>query len=171
MTEDDMSYCSEITTAMETVSTLRTRARNSERQLRGELHITEKRECDLRRRAALRFAEINGWKYSTKEFAPAVLARGGAYRRKDEAWYAGWVHDLFDHPVYFREARPPYRPVAIVGQPYNTDVASARIVAARIGLDLHAPPSSTASWWLPGETAFFCCTRPGMTVAFLPEQS
>ena len=80
------------------------------------------------------------------------------------------MHDLFDHPVYFRETRSPYRPVAIVGQPYKTDVISARVTAMQIGLDLHVAPKRTASWWLPGSTAFFCFTRLEEIVRFLPDQ-
>jgi hypothetical protein len=44
-------------------------------------------------------------------------------------------------------------------------------LAAKIGLVLHVPPNSMASWWCPGSTRFFCLTRPETTtVQFLPEQ-
>jgi hypothetical protein len=75
------------------------------------------------------------------------------------------------HPLFFREIARPYRTAAIVGQPYHTDTADARTVAAKIGLVLHVPPKETASWWYPGWTRFFCFTRPeAACVQFLPEQ-
>jgi hypothetical protein len=87
-----------------------------------------------------------------------------------EAWDSGWKHELFDHAVYFREMLSPYRPVAIVGQPYDTSEAKAHAMATEIGLVLHVPPNLTASWWYPGDTRFFVFTRPNTNVSFLPDQ-
>jgi hypothetical protein len=170
MVEQDMSYCEEITAAMAKGRALETRIRNGEKHLHGELDRLGRLRNELQQRAAIDFAKLNGWKYSKASFAPSMLARGSTQRKMREAWDEGWVHELFDHPVYFRETRSPYRPVAIVGQPYKTDVISARVTAMQIGLDLHVPPKRTASWWLPGSTAFFCFTRPEQIVRFLPDQ-
>lgn len=52
-----MNYYSEITAAMEAGRTLQARVSNGEKHLRWELHLIEKRECDLRRSAALEFAK------------------------------------------------------------------------------------------------------------------
>ena len=58
----------------------------------------------------------------------------------------------------------------MIGQPYNTSEDEARSIALKLRLELHAPPLITASWWFPGWTRFFCCTRPGTSVSFLPDQ-
>jgi hypothetical protein len=165
-----MNYCNEIAATMQSAHTLNIRIRNGEKHLHWEMSRLGKYVSDLQRRAAEDFAKLNGWKYSEADFAPAMLVRGSTQRKRNEYGIEGWMHELFDHPVYFRETRSPYRPVAIVAQPYNTDIASARVIATRIGLDLHAPPNLTASWWFPGSTRFFCCTRPAQVVQFLPDQ-
>jgi hypothetical protein len=72
--------------------------------------------------------------------------------------------------IYFRETTKPYRPVAIVGQPYDTSVDKGTELACSLGLELHAPPNFTASWWYPNHARFFCLTRPGVVVRFLPDQ-
>jgi hypothetical protein len=165
-----MTYCKEIATTMAEARALWEQIRKGKKHLRFRRDLLINHEHDLRQRAAQDFAKLNGWKYSKTSFAPAQLARGSTQRKRHEAWDEGWVHDLFDHPVYFREPLWPYQPIAIVGQPYDTTVEEARITASRLGLDLHAPPIRTASWWYPGWTAFFCCTRHGTTVRFLPDQ-
>jgi hypothetical protein len=81
------------------------------------------------------------------------------------------THHLFDHGLYFRCPNRPYRPVAIVGEPYDTSPGAASRGAARLGLELHIPHNLTASWHYPGWTRFFCFTRPGTAVRFLPEQT
>lgn len=141
---------------------------------------------DLRRQAAQEFAALNGWRWTAHPFLARTLARGGTHEgRRDggggwgtfgvrDETIDGWMHHvLFDHPLFFREIARPYRTAAIVGQPYNTDIADARANAARIGggLMLHVPPNLTASWWNPGSTRFFCFTRAEIErVHFLPEQ-
>jgi hypothetical protein len=105
-----MNYCDEIATTMQNGRALNIRVRNGEKHLRLELSRLEQHESDLQRRAADAFAKLNGWKLSRAPFAASVLARDSTQRKRHEAWDEGWVHDLFDHPVYFRETRPPYRP-------------------------------------------------------------
>jgi hypothetical protein len=152
------------------------------------LHIRQHRifdrEEELRRQAAQEFAALNGWHWTTHQFLARTLARGGTHEGRGDGgggWGTfgvrdetidGWMHHvLFDHPLFFREIARPYRTAAIVGQPYNTDIADARANAAKIGLVLHVPPKETASWWYPGSTRFFCFTRPEVvSVQFLPEQ-
>lgn len=169
--QDVIDYCNEIALTMDKAQALEKQIESSgERRLRWEQHQLHQREDELRQRAATSFAQLNGWKYSKASFAPRVLARGSTQHKRNERWDAGWRHELFDHPVYFRETRAPYRPVALVGQPYATEVAKARVLAMEIGLELHVPPILTASWWFPRFTRFFCFTRPGTGVAFLPDQ-
>jgi hypothetical protein len=168
-----MTYCTEIAATMQALHALdaRIRAGEGEKTLRPERATLERRETELRDEAAKAFAKLNGWKHSDTPFAPTMLARGSTqYKRCEYGCNGGREHDLFDHPLYFREPTRPYRPVAIVGQPYNTDLAKARVMATRIGLDVHAPTMLTASWWFPGWTRFLCFTRPGTTVLFLPDQ-
>jgi hypothetical protein len=191
----EMNYCTEIAGAMteahkldDAVEAYR-KASGRDREyyrLRGRAQQMIAQERELRRQAAQEFAALNGWRWSERHFLARTLARGGTHEgindgggswgmggRRDET-IDGWTsHHLFDHPVFFREIARPYRTAAIVGQPYNTDIADARANAARIGggLMLHVPPNLTASWWNPGSTRFFCFTRPEITaVQFLPEQ-
>ena len=140
------------------------------------LKIFREREAEhqigaLRRCAATQFAELNGWHLTRRGFTEATLARGGCH---DGAYDYGRMpgpHELFDHCVYFREPRRPFRGIAIVTQPYGRTLETAREIAASLGLIVHAPPILTASWWLPGSTRFFVVTRPGVTqVQFLPDQ-
>ena len=127
---------------------------------------------ELQERAAREFAALNGWRHSERVFSIKTLARGGARAVPGEDPYLLDPHDLLDHGVYFREIPQPYRPIAIVGQPYDTAISvdKATELAHSRGLDLHAPPNPTASWWYPGWTQFFCLTRLGVVVRFLPDQ-
>jgi hypothetical protein len=77
---------------------------------------------------------------------------------------------LFDHCLFFRNPQRPYRPVAIVSEPYTVVPELERPRAEELGLVLHVPPKLTASWHYPGLTRFFCFTRPGTHVRFLEEQ-
>ena len=165
------TYCGEIASVMRQVRALqqeRKEGNGDDKRLYWKLRRLQDREDELRQQAALDFAKLNGWKFSWAEFAPTMLARDST--RRGDYGDSGWRRELFDHPVYFCSPRRPYRPVAIVGQPYNTGVAEARDKARQLGLELHVPPAPTASWWYPSATRFFCFTRPGTAVQFLPEQ-
>jgi hypothetical protein len=137
--------------------------------LQNQIHILHLGQEELQRSAAKAFAALNGWRWSDRQFSVKTLARGGAY---DHGYYydALFVHDFFDHPVFFRELERPYRAAAIVGQPYSTELADAIKFAEKVGLKVFAPPNLTASWWNPGSTRFFCFTRPRPEVRFLPDQ-
>jgi hypothetical protein len=139
------------------------------RRLQSQIHLLHLELERLQLNAAKAFAALNGWRWTEREFLVKTLARGGAH---DHGYYydALFVHDFFDHPVFFRELTRPYRSAAIVGQPYNTELAAAIEFADRVGLKVSAPPNLTASWWNPGSTRFFCFTRPGPEVRFLPDQ-
>jgi hypothetical protein len=126
----------------------------------------------LQEAAARDFAALNHWRFSPRDFSIKTLIRGGARATRDE--YPPTLHpsELLDHAVYFRELVKPYRPAAIVGQPYESAVTvdCAIKLARSLKLVLHVPPVSTASWWFPRCTHFFCLTRPGFVVNFLPDQ-
>jgi hypothetical protein len=183
MIEDDVSsYCKDIIVAMQEdhalarrVNTMReqrapgARMGMDEINLRWEAGEAHRRTSDLQMRAAAAFARLNGWSHSRSSFSEGMLARNSSQSKRWEMPCPQTL-ELFDHAAYFRETRAPYRPVAMVGQPYNTDPVRAGRIAGHHGLEVHAPPVVTASWWLPGSTAFFCCTRPGTPVAFLPDQ-
>jgi hypothetical protein len=147
----------------------------SERQrnelTRADLH---RRQRELQEQAAREFATLNSWRFTERMFDIKTLVRGGAHTAWERDEIPGRLdpHDLLDHPIYFREISRPYRPVAIVGQPYDTatSVEKGIELAHLRGLELHVPPNSVASWWYPGHTRFFCQTRPGVEVRFLPDQ-
>jgi hypothetical protein len=140
-------------------------------------------EKELRAQAAKEFARLNGWKHSAADFSIEMLSEGRP-RRKWGEYFEG-DRDLFDHPVFFRENQKPYRPAALVGQPYGMKSVCAEplIIERRsmrwdgdcyeatvLKLDRHVPPKVKASWWYPGSTAFVCVTRPGTPVQWLPDQ-
>ena len=141
---------------------------------RGRINILRKvlhRQMEgLQEQAAKEFAALNGWRHTERMFSTKTLARGGTHAAPGEI--PGYLdpHELLDHCLYFRELRQPYRPVAIVAQPYDVSVEKATEIAHALGLELHAPPNPTASWWYAGWARFFCLTRPGVVVQFLPDQ-
>ena len=142
------------------------------RRLQYKIHLLNLEEEDLQHSAAKAFAALNGWRWTERSFLVGTLLRAGA---RDGMWTLDDAlnfrhHDLFDHAVFFRELARPYRAAAIVGQPYNTDLPKAIEFADQVGLKVFAPPNLTASWWNPGSTRFFCFTRPGPQVRFLPDQ-
>jgi len=123
----------------------------------------EHREHDLRRQAAEDFAALNGWRYTPARLQ--TLVRAGvhdSHPRSPFDYEPDWIsvyHQLFDHPLFFREFARPYCTAAIVGQPYDTSADTARAAATEIGLELHVPADINASWWYPGFTRFFWFTR------------
>ena len=140
------------------------------RRLQSKIRVLHLEQEGLQHSAARAFAALNGWRWTERDFLIKTLVRGGAHdvRTLDDA--LSFRHDLFDHAVFFRELERPYRAAAIVGQPYNTSLEGATKFADQIGLKVSAPPNLTASWWNPGSTRFFCFTRPGPQVRFLPDQ-
>jgi hypothetical protein len=133
-----------------------------------DLQDIHKRTEEAQFAAAMNFAALNGWQVSRKGFWISRLA-GIENPDEDEEYNFDWAwdHRLFDHPVYFLSGR---KPIAIVGQPYDTSVKDATADAKRLGLALHTPPRLRRSWWYPGRTRFYCFTRPETSVRFLPEQ-
>jgi hypothetical protein len=133
-----------------------------------QLEKIYRRQRALRAQAAEDFATLNNWQVSLTPFALFALTP----RHSVQPAITNYRQILFgDHPpVLFRENRPPQQPVAIVGQPRHANSDAARAVASKLGLELHLPANITASWWHPGEAAFFCFTRLGQEVFFLPEQ-
>jgi hypothetical protein len=127
------------------------------------------RQRALRAQAAKDFAALNNWQVSLTPFPLFALTP----RHSVQPAITNYRQILFgDHPpVLFRENSPPHQPVAIVGQPRHANPDAVRAVATKLGLKLHLPANITASWWHPGEAAFFCFTRPGTKVKFLPEQT
>jgi hypothetical protein len=132
--------------------------------------ILSRQTEELQTQAAKAFAELNGWRFTERMFSIKTLIRGGTHPTRGEWPWELYPPQVLDHPVYFREIPQPYRPVAIVGQPYSISVEESTKLARSLGLDLYAPPDPTASWWYPGWTKFFCLVRPGVDVRFLPDQ-
>jgi hypothetical protein len=171
-----MNYSAEIADVMQQLSHLNkemgARKKNGERnwELEKRRRELERREDELGAQAAKAFPDLNGWRVS-RRFMLETLIKG----RARDGWKLErasiWQRDLFDHPEFFRENQRPHRAVAIVGQPYShVEVETARDRARELGLDLHVPGKINASWHYPNYTRFFCITRPGTAVQFLPEQ-
>jgi hypothetical protein len=154
---------------MEEAHALHSRIIKGEKHLQMQVNLVERQVKDLQQKAATEFAELNGWKHSKAHFTVDMLVRGSPRRKRDDLNQSFSTH-LFDHAVYFCEIQSS-RPVAIVGQPYNPDITRARVSAMRLDLSLNVSPNLMASWWYPNRTGFFCFTRPGRYVSFLPEQT
>jgi hypothetical protein len=166
-------YCTAIAALLAESRNLPREAADRSERLR--IHVTRtslyRQLRELRQRAAKEFAALNGWRFTDRSFSIKTLARGGTHAAQGEI--PGQINplDLLDHRVCFREIPRPYRPVAVAGQPYDHVSVEQGIELARaLQLELHAPPNSVASWWYPGHTRFFCLTRPGVVVRFLPDQ-
>jgi hypothetical protein len=89
------------------------------------------------------FAAERGWRFSAGSFTFAQLRTGSNVRRRGD--YRTQAHPI-DHPEYFRLAKRPWRPVAIVSHEY---------APFRDALDLAAREELTAellqeSWYSPG---------------------
>ena len=96
---------------MERSRALQTRINNGEKNLRFDLWHVERRARQLQRQAAVSFAKLNGWKHSEKQFSALMLARASTqYKRDEMVWEAATPHELFDHPLYFRERNGPTGP-------------------------------------------------------------
>jgi hypothetical protein len=133
-----------------------------------------RRAHDLKEQAAQAFADLNGWSWGKPQKRPyfeiEVLVRGGVHDPHRWIPYSirqQGTHIIFDHVVYFREKKRPYRAVAVVGQPYNTSLDKAEDFAESIALDVKAPRPITASFHYPGACRFFCFVRRGTAVQFL----
>jgi hypothetical protein len=124
------------------------------------------RHNEAQRAARCEFAKLNGWRCTTSwyGFETEVCRR----------WQ--YDHSIIDHPLLFREIARPYRPVAIVTQPYNTKPEQLKPIRGKLGAPIetelvwHVPPVPLASIHYPGATFFYVLTRPGVTVQWLPEQ-
>lgn len=167
-------YCSEIATLFGEGYRVPRATPDTDRNERRRIELMHvgihRRMRELQERAAKDFAAINGWRYTERRFSVKTLARGGVHAVRGEDPYLIDPFELLDHDVFFRETSRPYRPVAVVGQPYDTSVDEGVKIARSLGLELHAPPNFVASWWYPGHARFFCLTRPGVVVRFLPDQ-
>ena len=90
---------------------------------RGRINILRKalhRQMEgLQQQAAKEFATLNGWRLTSRIFSTKTLARSGTHAAPGEIPWELYPPQLLDHPVYFREIPQPYRPVAVVGQPYD----------------------------------------------------
>jgi hypothetical protein len=115
---------------------------------------------------ARRFAELNGWKLSRREFVPELIGtrRYGTYGVE---WGVG--NDLADHCLYFRADKTN---TAILTQPYLkvAEIERFRAWTDHLGLALHLPPDPYASFWFPGYATFVVLTVAGGEVRWLPEQ-
>jgi hypothetical protein len=153
------------------------------------------------RAAQQAFGDLNGWKQE-QFFTPDYLGRphaeeclrlrcykvkerlcfdfNGVQFRWDEKWIS-WMGVM----LYFREAAPDGRYIAIVGQPFNHPIMrqpfetltlaqfrkNLDACAEQYGLAWHVPPMPYANiGHCPGETLFIVLTPPDIKVKWLPEQ-
>lgn len=130
---------------------------------------------DLKRRAGNEFARLNGWKLSDASTGFTIQAIGS-----QEIFYGlpsrgTYTTAFFDHPLKFREIEKPYRPVALVGQPYQLPQGELRFrgkLGSRevVDLDWHVAPAPLASIHFPGSCYFCVVTKVGTRIEWLPEQ-
>ena len=147
-------YCVAITALFDEQRKLPRPMKDTDRKERWRinlLHTSIHRQMEeLQERATKEFAALNGWRYSERLFSIKTLARGGAHAAQEEHPWELYPPGLLDHPVFFREKSQPYRPAAAIAQPYDTAISvdQATELAHSLGLELHAPPNSVASWWV-----------------------
>lgn len=128
--------------------------------------VSEDELVALKKFAIDEFARLNGWRRSDRHHGFDVQIQHGQG--------AGYPWNIFDHQLNFREPGRPYRPIAVVAQPYSDTMPEP--VFGKMGrkesseLVWHAPPALLASIHFPGNTVFRVLTRPGVAVQWLPEQ-
>ena len=91
-----------------------------------------------------KFAAQHGWIYSERGFTNDQLRRGSTQARRGDCWHACPM----DHREYFRLAKRPWRPAAIVSHEYSSFEYS-QALATKYGITATMLP---ASWYSP-ETA------------------
>jgi hypothetical protein len=133
-----------------------------------------------RGQAKARFAALNGWRVTDKPFSLRMLVAGSNASRDDDVWspWGEWEKEsptLFDHYSFFRWKDKPWRPAAIVTQPYDAKIGDFHKGSAAYDVQISAPHADwdrlkAASWYFPGGTAIYCVTRPGITCRWLPGQ-
>ena len=99
-----------------------------------------------RDKAAKRFARLNGWRRTKREFPMGRLC--GRRRRNADLFPLvrrgdDDPHHVMDHLFWFSLGR---QAVAIVSMPYNAELDQAREMADRYGLDVQAPPINKSGW-------------------------
>lgn len=116
------------------------------------------RELDRTRdQEAHRFALLNGWQFTNRNFSYEVLSNGT--RRGITRDFFHDPSHLGDHPLFFSADR---RPVAIVCQPYHAPDVDTRLteITRRWNLKSHQPPATFSSFYYPGACRFIVLTRP-----------
>jgi len=131
----------------------------------------------LQKMAIKAFADLNGWRPTEGRSGFYVISNhSDIYLGQNR----GYTHAFFDHHLLFRDLSFPYRPAAVVGQPYdgafNSTVKKDELkFSGKLGgpegeLDWHLPPIPTASIYYPGACMFCVVTRKGVVPRWLPEQ-
>lgn len=129
------------------------------------LRLLNEQLHDLQHKAAIAFAEDNGWKLAKSAFGVSKLGSFGP----DYGCYGST--EIFDHCLHFRSHG---QNVAIVAQPYSKTLLSifdAKQMAQSMGLACHVPPQPWCSFWFPRWTLFLVFTKPDQPVIWLPEQT
>lgn len=117
------------------------------------------------------WATLNNFTANRKDgkryfFSPKTLARGGI---QSHDYFENDI-SYFDHYEFFREIDKPFRAGAIVVHLYGP-TNPAYSFARDVGLDVHVPPVSKASWYWPGRANIVCYTRPGRVISWFDTQS
>ncbi|MGE3405076.1 MAG: hypothetical protein AB7K63_20990 [Vicinamibacterales bacterium] len=106
----------------------------------------------LRLRLAQQFGDRHGWRCSSADFSPAVLARRGVWDGRGDGLGA-WNYRLIDHPYFFRT--PDRRAAAVAAHLYDNPArvrAEIDAMAARHRLRASFP-GDFPSWWVPEATS------------------
>ena len=137
-----------------------------------EKHIKSDDPARLPHRRALIhcFAAHNNWAFSDRPFSLTSLSMG---KDRDDIGSIGAIFgQVGDHPLWFRDATKPHRPIAYAMQPYDHRSYDEDVhdIQRRFDLVAHRPRTATVSFWYPGRCFLLIFTRPGTPVEWLPEQ-
>lgn len=116
------------------------------RNVTRRVRIADDKIFNLKKSIAIDFGERYGWRLSSKEFGPKVLARGGV-----SSWeYEELRIDYFDHPFFYRKRG---RAVALAAHLYAPIEINDNLVewAAKLGLTVWFP-EDFPSWHFHGHT-------------------
>ena len=113
----------------------------------------------IKRKLAMIFGAIYGWRLTDRPFTASVLARRGVWDGHTGCAFDTWPPQFVDHPYFYRLGN---RASGLACHDYNTTESSriaTRAWAERSGLTVSFP-ENFPSWWYPESTTLVVFT-PG----------
>lgn len=116
------------------------------RKARLRILAADNKIFEIKNAIAREFGARQGWRLSSKEFGPKVLARGGTFAREYETLRS----DYLDHPFYYRKDR---KAIALAVHLYASTSIDEKLVswARDEGLSVWFP-TDFPSWHFHGTT-------------------